>query len=368
MLNVVMEKPENPPLLNKKEEFIEPFSGALYDRVYGAMPANPFLNEKVRKRQAGIDRELIKLFEYPPEELAIPKAFRNFLLRDHFIGEERRKMQNYESYAGWRQKINGFILPGYLSDQIDRFETGNAEPDDILDIVMDPMNDDQETSLESFEIGKITHPYWRRIEHVPAFREAINESVEAHGGVLFPTVLPYRSIDIIPKTSIDKRGHDTIVGFIVKYKHDIGEIHSKNGERKIKIVERQLAGYRVDEASGFRQDIIEAMENITLDRSLKNIQFDESMKEIADEESERPFYWENIHDKRFEYLLRTTGCRGFIEKAIQLDSQEAFVVPISTTIYGFNEFQDPSTKMAHVAFREPDSDDNIAFYGPVNNS
>ncbi|MDB5163373.1 MAG: hypothetical protein JWO54_456 [Candidatus Saccharibacteria bacterium] len=337
-----MESTEKSPPFNKKE-FVEPFTGNVHDRIYGAMPANPYLNDEVKNRQAKIDSELIKLFKYPPEKLNIPKDFRNFLLEDHNIGEERRKMQNFNSYAIWQQKIAGLQLPKYLTEKLSRFETGHAETDDILDIVMDPINDDKETTLESFEIGKLTHGYWKRIEHLSSFRESVQDSIASHGGVLFPTILPYRSIDILPKVVTDKQGHERIVGFIVKYKHDIGEITSENSERTINIVERQLAGYRVDEASGFRQDILD------------------SMQAVSDFKA-GSFSWENVHDKQFEYHLRNTGCRGFIEKAVQLDSTEAFVVPISTTIYGFSEFNAQTKKTEKVAFRKPDSDENIAFY------
>jgi hypothetical protein len=54
-------------------EFNEPYSGREYDRHYSAMPANPYINEQVKAREAVIKAELGKLFEHPPEEMNIPE-------------------------------------------------------------------------------------------------------------------------------------------------------------------------------------------------------------------------------------------------------------------------------------------------------
>ena len=77
--------------------FTEPFTGAIGDRQFGAMPANPFRDEKVQKRQAGIEAEFLKLF-VPPAELQVPESFATFFQDDYLIGERRRQMTNYNNY------------------------------------------------------------------------------------------------------------------------------------------------------------------------------------------------------------------------------------------------------------------------------
>lgn len=317
--------------------FQEPFSGRLYDRPYGAMPANPFRDVDVRSRQSNVDVQFEKLFKYPPEDQNIPEPFRQFVIDDYTIGEQRRKMINYDHYGMWRQGI-GQDIPDYLHDQIDRFESGRAEPDDVLDIAIDP----SATNLESLEIGKLTHPYWQRIQHLPGFRSAVSKSIESHGGTLLPSILPYRSIGIRPHTTIVD-GKQRINGFIVKYKHDLATIPLLDG-RVFRVVERQLAAYRADEASGFSQRVLGRMHDLV---DLREQKFD----------------WTNTFDEYFDARLTSTGCKEYIERKVQKDSNEAFVVPISTTIYGYADISDTARGMVRTAFKAPNKDEGIAYFG-----
>lgn len=312
--------------------FVEPFSGKLYDRSYGAMPANPFRDDEIKRRQSVIENELRKLFEYPPENLEVPESFRTFLLDDYEIGERRRQMTSYENYMKWQltsPKVSALVQP-----QLDRYEAGYAEVDDVIDIAL-------HTDANGLEAGRLTHGYWRRMEFLPALRRDVAQSIEKHGGRLELRVAPYRSIDIEPHVTRDEKGAQTIDGILARYKHDIGSIVRPDG-KVVHIVERQIAGIRVDEASGFRQDIIERMNIIA--------------------KCEPDFRWDAYKDEQFEYNLRGTGCRGFIEKAIQTDSAADYVVPESTTVYLFTEDPTTSRSMGSAAFRAPDVDVGIAYY------
>lgn len=311
-------------------DFEEPFSGKPFDRAYGAMPANPFKDETVKARQASIESEFLKLFVTPPAELAIPKEFQDLFTDDYVIGERRRQMTNFNNYMEWRKKyhyLNKDLLPLF-----ERYESATAEVEDVIDIAL-------HTNIQNgLEVGRVTHPYWQRMEYVLDLRRDTAEVIQNRGGRLEPWISPYRSISIVPYTN-----NGEVAGFIVPYKHDLGSIIRPGDGKVLHVVERQIAGIRVDEASGFSQGVLRRMHDIAKDKP--------------------DFDWANTGDERFEYHLRNTGARGFIEKAIQTDSTEEFLVPESTTIYVFAEDPEVSKALGRAAFLQPDADiDGLAYY------
>lgn len=314
-------------------DFTEPFSGERYDRAYGAMPANPFRDETVKHRQATIEREFLKLFKTPPAELDIPANFQQFFMDDYEIGERRRQMTNYNNYMQWRKENP--TIPEEILPQVERYEAATAEVEDVIDICL---NADISSGLE---VGRVTHPYWQRMEHVLNLRSDVAQAIESRGGRLEPWVTPYRSISIVPNIEVID-GVQKVAGFIVPYKHDIGTLVRPSDGKILHVVERQIAGIRVDESSGFSQGVLRRMHEI-----------------CATKEN---FSWDKVNDERFDYHLRDTGCRGFIEKAIQTDSTEPYLVPESTTVYIFAEDPALSKRMGGVAFRAPDTDNGIAYY------
>ena len=295
--------------------FTEPFTGAIGDRQFGAMPANPFRDEKVQKRQASIEAEFLKLF-VPPAELQVPESFATFFQDDYMIGERRRQMTNYNNYMSWRDATD--TIPQELTEQINHYEAGTAEVDEIFDIMLGT------TITKGLEVGRVTHPYWQRMQHLPPLREAVARAVVGRGGTLEPQNSPYYAIGIMPAIGPDADGNQRINGHLARYKHDIAKIVRPSDGKIVHIVERQIAGIRVDELSGFSQGV------------------QRRMHDIAD--TKENFLWNNTRDERFEYHLRDTGCRGFIEKAIQTDSTDDYIVPESTTVYMFAE--DPETSKA----------------------
>lgn len=314
-------------------DFTEPFSGNLYDRAHGAMPANPFRNEQVKKRQAMIEGEFLKLFITPPAELNVPQDFQQLFQDDYQIGERRRQMTNFNNYMTWR-KTNPDI-PASIQDQVDRYEAGTAEVEDVIDIAL---NTDITNGLE---VGRVTHPYWQRMEHVLPLREHTAEAISTRGGRLEPWIAPYRSISIVPNIQVEDRVQ-SVTGFIVPYKHDVGTIVRPTDGKVLHIVERQIAGIRVDEPSGFSQGVLRRMHEVS--------------------SSKDNFDWSNVNDERFEQHICETGARGFIEKAVQTDSSDLYLVPESTTLYIFAEDPETSKHLGRVAFHAPDKDDGIAYY------
>ncbi|UTX51012.1 hypothetical protein KI440_02280 [Candidatus Saccharibacteria bacterium TM7i] len=331
-------------------EFSEPFSGALHDRHYSAMPANPYVNEQIKDRQALIKDEFAKLFEHPPEDLNVPHEFQQLLVDDYYINVERRRMINYENFAKWRQSHP--CLDESLEPIVQLVEAGFGETGDVFDVALF-------TDLDGgLEVGRVTHPYWQRIEHVSKMRLDAAAEIVKRGGVIEPIENAYRRVKISPHVERLEGGEQRITGFIVRYKHDFGFIPKAEGET-IRVVERQVAAYRVDEASGFPRDILEAMQVAAAEATKAN--------------PKKPFYWDNTSDERFEELISDTRCRGFIERTVQTDATEPFVVPESTTLFCYTEktpLNMPSLaarRLASVAFRTPDTDDGIAFFNSNNN-
>ncbi len=296
------------------EGFREPTDGTLRYRPDGAMPANPYLDAP---RQKEIDDEFQKLFDNPPE--GTPKQFARMLQDDHMINEQRRKMLNFENFEAWR--ATGEVVPDELEESMDHVIRGTASVEEVLDFAL-------QTNLEAFEVGKVTHPYRRRLQYVAPFRKVVDNAILERGGEVYGKSFPYRSIDIYPHVTF-KKGEPFIHGFIVPYKRDVGDIPLLDGSGVIHVVERQLSAFRADEASGFNEHV------------LKMMKYD-------------PFKWNTYpNDEAYQDALKTTGCRGFIERAVQFDSLENFVVPISTTIYGYKEFYKKETDptMAQQAIR-----------------
>ena len=326
-------------------EFNEPYSGREYDRHYSAMPANPYINEQVKAREAVIKAELGKLFEHPPEEMNIPESFRQLLIDDYHINVERRRMINFENFAKWRQDHPR--LHDALEASVQRVENGYTEVGDILDVALN-------TSLSGLEVGRITHPYGQRIEQVTPMRLNVAAAINERGGTLESISKPYKRIKIVPKIErLGKEGEQEITGFIVRYKHDLGFIPKAEGE-VLRVVERQVAAYRADEASGFPQDIIAAMQELA---------------EKEQRKTKKPFYWDNVPSDRLETLLTDSRCRGFIEKSVQTDSLDSFIIPESTTIFCYPEKVPDNylaaraqQKLANTALRQPDVDNGIALF------
>ena len=330
------------------KEFQEPYTGDIYDRPYSAMAANPYANEFVKEHGKRIKAEFAKLFEYPPAILEVPDDFKSLLVDNYIINVERRRMINFENFAKWRQ--DNPVANELIEPAVKRVEEGRAEMGDVLDVGLF-------TDLSGgLEVGRITHPYGQRIEHVPIMRMHVAAAIHERGGELEPVDNLYRSLKIEPKTN----EFDELTGFIVRYKHDIGFIEKQPGE-VLRIAERQVAVYRTDEASGFPSDIIQAM------NAAKEIKNQNKTKNSSDY-----FDWTNYSDERFTSLLESTGCHGFVERIVQSDEIENFIVPESTTIFCYTEkapinYLETRRNLAAQALRTPDTDNGIAFFGSSSN-
>jgi len=310
---------------------------------YGAMPANSFFDQEVKDQQAEIEAEHYGLYETPPKEM--PEPFVRVMTADYVINQNRRKMDNYEGFMKW--ELKGEAVSTDLLVNKDLIIRGQASIDQEVEFAT-------RTTLDAIEFGKVGHPYGYRMQEIIPLRSDMNEAIELHGGVVYPTVSPHRSIKILPKVERyddgSEYGLQRIVGFIVKYKRDVGRIPVVGSDDVIHVVERQIAAYRVDEASGFDQEVLAKMHALC-DKYPLRIRWDQSI------------------NASFEDRLVRTGCRDFIENAVQTDSLEDFVVPISTTIYGFKGEHPVFGLVGSVAVgNKPSLDNGMAYFGPTPSS
>jgi len=302
----------------------------------GAAPAHPFRDEYIKNQQMDIESEFLKLYSTPPTDM--PEEFVRIILDDYIINGQRRQMENYEAYMKFVE--GGKQVAADMIPTIILFEGGHATVDQIGDVAVG-------TDIESLEFGKDTHPYGYRMNYLKGLRRDTNAMIESHGGVVYPSISPYRSITVLPKVERYDDGSDyglqRIVGFIVKYKRDIGRMPVPGTDEFVHVVERQIAAYRVDEASGFNQEVLAGMHELS-DKYPKRIQWDQPLQ------------------PSFLDRLKRTGCQDYVEQAVQQDSLEDFVVPISTTIYGFKGEHPVFGKIGQTEFKSPTTDDTIAFY------
>lgn len=288
--------------------FREPSDGTLRYRPYGAMPSNPYADEAIRQRQREIHTEFRRLYGFTKG--IVPDGVAAMMQSDYDINEERRSIKNFDAYMTWLNTHQPTSQE--IQQSLAYMERGKALVDELVDIGL-------QTNIESVELAKVTHPYGRRLEHVYPMREDVMRATENHGGVVYPSITPYRSIHIHPFTSYHTGSAGMVgelQGFIASYKRDIGHIATDDPSVQLRIVERQIAGFRVDEASGFPQEKIQHL----LD----------SRADIHNE-----------HSEAFDRHMRESGVRGFIEKAIQTDSLDAYVIPQSTTIFAYREALSP---------------------------
>lgn len=299
------------------KQFREPFSGEKNDPIYGATPGCPYGIPEVEERQDRIEKELDKLFQYPPKELNVPESFKRFLIEDRNVGRVRRNLKNHIHYQAWH--LTHSEIPTHLIEPIYHFERATATIDEAVEV-------GYQTTIDAFEVGKLTHPYWQRMNGLRPMREELAEAITKRGGEVFkkdPTE-PYRSIDIIPYTSMymDEKNiiHQEVVGITVRYKRDFGAGILEDGT-EVRFVERQTAGYRVDEASGFPQENAAVLQ----DPRLLGLSEDDC----------KDFNWGNKQDPRHSAFLDLSGCRAFIENTVQSDLMELYVTPIETVEYGY---------------------------------
>lgn len=305
---------ESLPSLPVPAHFNEPFSDTAWNKPYGASPARPYGDPATERRQELMNAEFDKLFESPPESLQIPESFRECLIEGEKFGRIKRNLKNHYHYEAWR-KTNPAI-PTHLQREVLAYEQGKASIEAIGHIAV-------QTTLKAFLAGKLTHVYWQRMESLPEMRQDTSSVIESLGGLVYsyPTEQPYRSISIVPSTVFDpKTGKEEVKAIGVDYKRDFGMVRSLNDGLPINFVEQQTARYRVDEASRFPQEIIEAMNNPQL---------------FVSENDARDFSWTNLQDPRHKVFLDLSGAREFIEESVQSNSVEPYVVPVETIEFGY---------------------------------
>ena len=295
----------------------------------GAMPANQYVDEETLNQQLEHSDAIKALYEHPP--INIPKNFEHMVVGDYVINEVRRGLINFEKYMALIKQCPNIIQ--LMPEEIGLLMRGKASQDQIFDVVI-RANEEAEKNhtagYESSEFWKLSHPYGYRMQHLSSIRENSARSVLEHKGLVYPSVLPYRDITIMPhveygtpiydeagmQIDIDYHEQPILVGFIVRYKRDYGNVPIPGSEKIIHLVERQVAGIRVDEASGFSQAHLDIFNQEAFNGAV-------------------PVNWNDPNDARIPNRLESYGIKNLIHSAIQTDSLEEFVVPLSTMMYGF---------------------------------
>lgn len=304
---------ESLPSLPVPAHFHEPFGDQHWNKPYGASPARPYGDPETEARQEMMNIEFNKLYEFPPEELKIPDSFKKYLIDVEKFARIKRNLTNHYHYEAWR-KTNPEI-PHYRLEDVYHYEKGQASIKRIGSLAAS-------STLQAFLAGKLTHPYWQRIGSLPDMRDETALMIESLGGLVYeyPDHNPYRSIKIQPYTTLNPdTSKEEIQGISVEYLRDFGTMRLP-GKDRVHMVERQIAGYRVDEASQFPQEILEAMHNPSI---------------FISEPDTRDFSWTNLQDPRHEIFMDKSGCKEFITQSVQSNSVEPFVVPIETSEFGY---------------------------------
>ena len=304
-----------------------------YDGAFppgGAMPANQYIDDETQQQQAEHNNALRSLYENPPIDM--PQNFVRMVVDDYVINEVRRGLINFESFMAFTTECPDIIRE--MPDEIGLLMRGKASQDQIFDVVIQANVEAAAKKTKGYktsEFWKLSHPYGYRMQHLEAIRENSTRSVVENGGIVYPEVLPYRDITITPNVEygvpvyddetdevVGMNYHDTPIldGFIVRYKRDYGNVPIPGTDKMIHLVERQVAGIRVDEASGFSQAHLELFNQ-------------EAFKGVV------PVEWNNPSDVRIPSRLEAYGIKNLIHTAIQTDSLEQYVVPLSTMMYGF---------------------------------
>lgn len=333
------------------DRIVEPNSSSHDLLPWGAVPANPYMNDAVKQQQADEKAFMRYLYASPPDDQ--PADFSEMVADDYMINEERRAMKNYDSFMSWSESN---IPPEHLAEQVYLFSAGKANTGQIFDIALG-------TDLDTFEAQKLTHPGGYRMYHLYAMRSEAEEAVLDRGGVVYPAeLLLYRDFDVVPKVASDGK----LVGFIVRYKRDYGHMFTPDGKKIINLVERQIAGFRVDEASGFDQSLVRAFEDISRSTAseysgvynedprvehLSKVTIKQFMqlteKEVDPKVAQgldavatygnQSINWSSPKDLAVQSILKRLGIYDYITTAIQTNSLAAYIKPQSTMLYGFKE-------------------------------
>lgn len=304
------EKPTNttellPPEINTRVRELPPDFHEHRDRDTPPWEPTPGDRSLVPNHQREVEAQLEQLVTvYAPEEL--PDEAKWLAYSDYYAGNARRETENKGSYGEWLTSTDSELLsdPGLLEIE-QKIGYGTACPDELLHFM-------QHTSLKSIELAKLFHPYGYRMQYVPEMRQRIDEGIKDCGGYLLEEsseeegMDKYRNIDFM-KVVVPM--NQKFVGYLVKYKRDIGGVIHKNGH-PIRIVERQLAGLRLDRYSDLPFDIYKKVSQRT------------SMVHAVEN-------WEGR-------MLEETGLKEFVEADIQSDTAADYLIPLSTTVFAYN--------------------------------
>ena len=291
------------------EWFVEPKDHAEYF-AGEPTPMNPYLDDAVKQHQSDVAASLSELAGERAAPEGTPAGIIEMIEQNFLYSQAGLPAANHKSYGLMLEK--NVPLRGLELSLMHEAARGKAIPAELLHLLI-------YTPLDATELGKVTHPYGYRMQHVPELRQRVDDAILENFGQLHPDITPYRDIKLHPHYTLNDENYhkdftlnQQLHGMIATFKHDLGWIDLDNG-RQIKIVERKTTGIRLDPASGFDQDIAQKMHAFKPSNDRK---------------------WR-------ERLAHETGCLDYIETALQHDVSDDYLIPLSTVIYAYETDRDP---------------------------
>lgn len=286
--------------------FNEPNDRADY-RAYEPTPMLPSVDSDTRQHQSLVQNSLLPLFRKSVPE-GIPPTTEEMIENNYLANEAMRSFLNHSNYITWLgQKPEIDTEIGVLLAQAER---GLASPAELLYIL-------KNTTIESTELGKLTHPYRYRMDHLSDMRRTVNQAILDQGGQTIENS-PYRAIKFypycLPVESPNGYVPDSdykLHGFVTTYKHDIGRLVATDG-REINVAERQTIAIRIDDMTSFDKDLAESLSQIAIGQD----------------------------DKWLERIVDETGFRNYIEASIQANQLPDYMIPLSTMAYAHEMRED----------------------------
>ena len=281
--------------------------------TFGATPLNHAI---VHEQQQDVLAGLLELAEEHvpvgiPDDIAAS-------IRDTFtIRFYKRGVANHENYLSSLRSPDEFKQNELLSDMIARAETGHASPAEIL-LVRNALG------IRSAELACLTHPYGDKIEVLQTMRDVVRQSVETLGGVYTATPdVRYRVKGVIDETSLAE-SH-----LIPEITRDIPFMLGVAPREKQWIPDYTKGLFMTRKRTlGTMPDGTVIRERTSFILRIDQVASPEQMARL----SQLDPYDEHWYDK----ILDTLDLDGMVGPLLANDAFD-IVVPVSSTIYAFNE-------------------------------
>lgn len=278
-----------------------PASDALH---WGAPPLNMYSSSDLFAIHEAARGELEARSISAPDDLAeIPPGVQSYVHQNFMSRYMGRVMANFDNYTQ-RLKKDSDGIDSKVIAMHDRAVVGTASPAELLCVR-------SAYGIGSIGLGCAIIPYGNSIEQLESMRDTVAEAILMMNGELLDSkpVLKLKQTDTVVNPGENGHLKDA---FLMTRKRDLGRLPDGTIVR-----ERSSFVIRIDEASGFDQELAERMRRVDAELS-KNL---------------RPDVPKNKH------WGTTVMTVGMLKKKVPplLETNDfAAAIPLSTTIYAFN--------------------------------